>query len=215
MTCEKIARANRAARGLQLRGRFVADLAPNSAGTEPGAAFAGAEPKMRRRPNRQVSDVMSSALITVRQDANVAEVLELSARKGVNHFPIVAGTRAIGLVCTCDLRDATPESNVWQYARHPPVSMSAHSPAQKAARLMREYTVGSVIVNDRNGLCGIVTRGDLAAAGPQLARLIRDSRCSSCDAITHLRPGPDGAQLCVDCEQRARGHNWFDFGAGD
>ncbi len=158
---------------------------------------------------------MSSALITVRQDAQVVEVLELSTRKGVNHFPIVAGSRAIGVVCTCDLRDAKPESNVWQYARHPPVSVSSHSPAQKAARLMSEYTIGSVVVNDRKGLCGIITRGDLVAAGSRLARLIQDCRCSCCGARTHLRPGPDGAQLCIECEERSRGHDWFDFGTGD
>lgn len=137
--------------------------------------------------NYLVSEVMSPAAVTVTPETRVAQVLQLSASKNIHHFPIVAGKKAIGLVCTCDLTDAATDGKVWQFARHPPVAVSPSSSARKVARLMNQYAVGSVVVTTDDGLCGIVTRRDLLSAEPRLAQLMGESHCTVCSSVAAPR----------------------------
>jgi hypothetical protein len=58
-------------------------------------------------------------------------------------------------------------------------------------------------------VAGIVTRADLAAAAPDLALLLAEGHCAACGAAEHLRSGPDGTYLCVDCRERSLPDDWF------
>jgi CBS domain-containing protein len=161
-----------------------------------------------------VSEIMSQPAVVIGPDWNVADVVALSERRNVHHFPIVERGELVGIVCTCDLRDAEPAKAVSSYARRDVATIRPERSATDAARLMAERAVGSAVVVGPDGVYGIVTRGDLLAradSGPLLA----EGHCVCCQDVKHLRPGPDGTFLCVDCAERARGDNWFDTGVGD
>jgi CBS domain-containing protein len=47
---------------------------------------------------RSIEEVMSSPLITVEKDADIAEATELMIRKGIRRLPVVEGERLVGIV---------------------------------------------------------------------------------------------------------------------
>lgn len=63
-------------------------------------------------------------------------------------------------------------------------------------------SVGSLVVVDRSGVLGIVTCEDLRALSPEMSQLLEAARCVHCSAGSHLRPGPNGHLVCVDCLAR-------------
>jgi predicted transcriptional regulator len=161
-----------------------------------------------------VSDVMTQPAFVIGPDWPVADVFELAERRQVHHFPIVERGSLVGFVCTCDLRDADPFAIVKSFARREVTTIAPTSSAADAARLMAERAVGSAVVVGPEGIYGIVTRQalqDLADAKSLLA----EGYCAACGSSEHLRSGPDGAHLCVECGERAHGENWFDTGVGD
>jgi hemerythrin-like domain-containing protein len=58
--------------------------------------------------------MMGPTLITIGSDASVAEALQLARSNQVHHLPVLSGSELVGLMCTCDVRDAAPESLVAQ-----------------------------------------------------------------------------------------------------
>jgi CBS domain-containing protein len=161
-----------------------------------------------------VSTVMSQPVLTVGPDAQVCELFELSERRQVHHFPIVEDGVLFGIVCTCDLRDAPPDTPVRVLARREVATIEPTRTSGDAARVMAERAVGSALVVGAEGICGIVTRADLQHLADAASRLA-EGHCAACGGDQHLRPGPDGAFLCMDCKQRSRGEDWFDTGVGD
>jgi predicted transcriptional regulator len=165
--------------------------------------------------NQTVSDSMSLPVLTVGPDARVGEVLALADSNGVHHFPLVAGGKLVGIVCTCDLQELSPEAKVMQAAWRFVVTVPLESMLIDAARLMALHGVGSVVVMNAGHIGGIVTREDCIRAAPELEQLLWDARCVACGSRFHLRPGPDGHCICHDCQVRARDGAWLDLGGGD
>lgn len=161
-----------------------------------------------------VLSIMTRPVLTIDADAEVSTVLTLAAREHVHHFPIVDRGTLIGLVCTCDLEEAQADAVASSFSKRDVVTIPGWESTEKAARLMRDHAVGSVVVTGVGGVCGIVTREDITRY-PELASLLEEGRCAACSCRAHLRPGPDGAFLCAECSQRAKGDDWFDLGVGD
>lgn len=158
---------------------------------------------------------MHQPVIGVAPGASVEEVLALAREKRIHHIPIVKKGRVLGLVCTCDLNEARSSLPALQLARRNVVTALPSCSAGDAARLMVQNAVGSVLIANRDGLWGIVTRKDLAEAGPDLAELLVGNACAACGAGQHLRPGPGETFLCVACTERANASHWYDDGGGD
>lgn len=165
-------------------------------------------------PTESVADVMSQPALVIDPEWAVSEVFWLAELKQFHHFPVVERGSLVGIVCTCDLRDASPGERVRDYARRDVATIAPTCDAVDAARLMAERAVGSAVVVGPDGIRGIVTRGDLQTRAQPKHRLA-GSCCAACATHEHLRSGPDGAFLCVDCAERAHGENWFDLGVGD
>lgn len=161
-----------------------------------------------------VSDVMSRPAVVIGPECAVSDVFALAESRRVHHFPIVEGEKLVGIVCTCDLRDAPPQQHVRVYAHGDVAIIAPTRSAVDAARLMAERAVGSAVVVGPEGVCGIVTREDLVNR-PETKELLAEGHCVACHSYKHLRSGPDGTFLCADCDERARGASWFDIGAGD
>lgn len=161
-----------------------------------------------------VSDLMSQPALVIGPDWQVADVYDLAERKRAHHFPIVDGSTLLGIVCTCDLRNAAPAQTVREYVRRNVATIAPTREAADAARLMAERAVGSAVVVGSEGILGILTREDLQN-DLNTRHLLADGQCSACGTFKHLRSGPDGAFLCVDCADRAHVDNWLDLGEGD
>lgn len=147
-----------------------------------------------------VSELMKAPVVTIEPEARAEAVLALARAYGVHHFPIVAHDKLVGMVCTCDLQELTPDAHVMQVAWRHVVTLPPDGSLGDAARLMALQGVGSVVVLDANGVCGIVTREDLALANAQLDHLLLEARCATCGARRHLRPASDGQCICQNCQ---------------
>jgi predicted transcriptional regulator len=159
-----------------------------------------------------VAELMSPNVLTIGPMTRAHEVLSLAHERGVHHFPIVDEARLVGIVCTCDLEELGPDQGVLQVAWRHVVTIPPSSPVSDAARLMALQGVGSVVVTDERGVCGIVTREDLVRADPELDKLLLEAHCAACGARSHLRPGPDGQCLCQSCQVRAKDGTGLDVG---
>jgi len=159
-----------------------------------------------------VSKLMTAPVVTIGPDALAEEVLALARAKGIHHFPIVRESRLVGIVCTCDLQELRPDARVQQVAWRHVVTLRPESAVVDAAHLMTTQGVGSIVISDANGICGIVTREDLLRESPELVQVLGDARCTACGARKHLRPGPGGQCLCQGCHSRARDGAELDIG---
>jgi predicted transcriptional regulator len=164
---------------------------------------------------QMVSELMSQPVISVGPGASVEEVRTLAKSRGVHHVPIVQRGKVLGVVCTCDLNDASPDLRVLQLARRNLVTAEPNCSATDAAKLMKDNAVGSVLIANRDGLWGIVTRDDLSRADAQLARSLAELECAACHSKHHLRQSAGDTLLCVACAERASSAHWFDEGGGD
>jgi len=162
-----------------------------------------------------VSEIMSKPAVTIEPGARVEDVFGLAERRDVHHFPIVDQGALVGLVCTCDLRDAAPHSSALDLAHQRVVTISPDGYADDAARLMAREAVGSVVVVGSEGVVGMLTREDVERSAPELAALIAEGHCSACGTRHHLKPGPNGQFLCSDCLERGSTDPWFDTPALD
>ena len=156
--------------------------------------------------------VMSRPLVVLQAFDTVEEALSTAREHHVHHFPVYGRDQLIGMVCTCDLQEATPEQHVAEMMR-PAVTIPASRSAADAALLMKAADVGSVLVLDWNGRpCGIVTRGDLN--GEPADSILEDCRCECCGTTHHLHRY-EGRQLCFSCKERAGEPQAFETGGGD
>lgn len=163
---------------------------------------------------QMVSELMSQPVVSVGPGARVEEVRALAKSRGVHHVPIVQRGKVLGVVCTCDLGDASPDVRVLQLARRNLVTALPSCSASDAAKLMKDNAVGSVLISNRDGLWGIVTRDDLSRADAELARSLAELECSACHSKHHLRQSSGDTLLCVACAERANSAHWFDEGGG-
>jgi predicted transcriptional regulator len=149
---------------------------------------------------RSVADVMSRPVIVIGPETRAADVLAAAESEHIHHFPVVNAGELVGFVCTCDLAQAAPQDAVMPFAWHYPATVSPSCPVHDAARLLLLHGVGSLVIVDAGGICGIVTCDDLRRASPELEALLEPARCAACGAGAHLHPGPDGKPLCVRCK---------------
>jgi CBS domain-containing protein len=172
-----------------------------------------AQPTSSRSQPAPLPIVMSRPLVVLHAFDSVSDALATAREHHVHHFPVYGHEQLVGMVCTCDLQEASLDQPVAEVMR-PAVTIPASRSAADAAMLMKAADVGSVLVLDwNNRACGIVTRGDLDGDGPADA-ILEDCRCECCGSTRHLHRYED-RQLCFSCRERAAEPNAFETGGGD
>lgn len=157
--------------------------------------------------------LMRQPLIALHVFDSVSAALDAAREHGVHHFPVCDRDRVVGMLCTCDLQEATPEQSVGDLM-HPPVTIGDDRLAADAAMLMLAADVGSVLVTAPDGVPrGIVTRSDLNGEA-QSAAILENCRCEACGTVRHLQRFAD-RRLCFSCRERALEPEAFDTGGGD
>src|SRR5262245_647271 len=156
----------------------------------------------RRNGDRRVTELMSWALLTAPATMSCREARALAAARAVHHIPVLDGGVMVGIVCTCDLREAREDEPLGRRMRSPVATITANAASNEALATMRRHDVGALPVLYHGFLIGIVTAGDLVRAHV-LGEEERPS-CRACGAHHHVRQGEDGSQLCVGCREKRR-----------
>jgi hemerythrin-like domain-containing protein len=146
-----------------------------------------------------LAELIRPTLVMIGDDASVAQALQVARAHQLHHLPVLRGSTLAGLMCTCDVRDALPESRVASWMSAPPVTLDASASLEAAARTMQDQQVGSVIVTIDGQPRGIVTRGDLLRVKPSTEDILTGGRCECCGLTRHLTTAGDGRTFCIYC----------------
>ncbi len=173
----------------------------------PATADERAEPSGRPA---SVADAMSWGPVTVSPDAPALFAVSLATSKGFAHLPVRAGGQLVGMLCTCDLRDASPRTVVAERMSVPVHVTEEDETLRSAATRMKVLDIGCLPVVVAGRIYGILTRGDLRRAG-----LLRgDLACVTCGSRHHVR-----GQFCLECLDSVEPGPFFehyvDIGGGD
>lgn len=164
----------------------------------------------------RVAQVMTHPLRVLPPETTVLHALDYARCWGVHHLPVgrtesVLGV--LGVLCTCDLREARLTDKLGQVVRRPPLTIDAHASCRAAAERMREHLVNSLLVTEAGCVVGIITRTDLASFSAD--RPLRGVCCWCCGETRHLTRDEYGQLLCAECRERALVPELFDTGGGD
>jgi len=162
-----------------------------------------------------ISRVMKQPVVCVESVMNVIDALQVAKDHNIHHLVVMANDTLQGVVCTCDLRDASLTTPVEAVMHRDVATVTPDASPHEAAELMVNRRVGSVIVTKGQRPVGVVTRLDLSEHDPVIRELISECKCAACGSHQHLRSGTDGEYLCVSCLDRASPDGWFDLGTGD
>ena len=138
-----------------------------------------------------VADIMTREVVAVSPEATAREAARLMAEAGVSGLPVVIGRAVVGVVSLKDLLrclslpgDATPaalvarllapadcpvpspapapgDRSIAALMTSPPVVVGPDTPRSQAAGIMAAQGINRLPVVDGNGLCGLVSRGDV------------------------------------------------------
>lgn len=158
--------------------------------------------------------LMQHPVVELDPDTEVGFALDVATTLHTHYFPLMREGSLVGIVCTCDLDDAPRGQHICELSHPDVLTVPANIELDDVARLMRERVVGSAVVMDGSGMCGLVTREALAKASPEWAAYFADQHCEACGALTHLRRCHDEGLLCCSCAARAHDADWQETGTG-
>ncbi len=133
------------------------------------------------RPAARVADVMSTALICVRDTDTVGAALEEMRRATFHHLPVVdEHLNLIGVLSSSDVGEGlltlAPGERIGRSMSRSVVTVTPETTTTRAMSLMMENGFRSLPVVDSDGhLIGIVTETDLRRRSPSSRGTTRDS----------------------------------------
>jgi CBS domain-containing protein len=143
----------------------------------------------------RVESVMSWPAIVAEPSLTTDLAMRAAREHRIHHLPVVLNGDLIGVVCTCDLAEASPGDALALHMRDRAITISPHATLREAAERMDDYQINS-LVTLWHSCWGIVTRGDLIRAGAARRRV-----CKSCGDGHHVRRHPlyPGLFFCNEC----------------
>ena len=151
-----------------------------------------------------LTDFKLDRIVTAKAHSLLISVQELARKNGVHHVPVLHHERLVGMVCTCDMMFAPPDTQVRDVMKSP-VTVALNRSLDEAASLMKERGVGSVVLLRGTTPCGIVTRRDVFSVAPDVAERSALPRCACCGSARHLRTSGEGNVLCIFCAGHQEG----------
>lgn len=115
-----------------------------------------------KKPDLKVSDLMTTALMTINADEPLSEAkidMELGL---VHHLPVIDDRgRLVGIVSDRDITRRSDKKRVADVMSRDVVTTRPDAPAHLAASMMLDFRIGSVpVVDDAGTLIGVVTLTD-------------------------------------------------------
>lgn len=111
-----------------------------------------------------VRDVMNKA-VTIGPEAGIEEVARLISQKGVNHIPVVAKGKLVGIVTSWDIAKAvgSGKHNLSDIATRNVITARPNETLEIAAEKLQRYKISALPVIDNDGeVLGIVTAEDVS-----------------------------------------------------
>ena len=138
-----------------------------------------------------VSEIMSRELVTISSDKRVSQALQLMQQRQIRHLPVMEGGRMVGWITSRDLREVLLASmmekiTVADVMIKAPISVTADTGVEEAARLAQEHKIGGMPVLEGDRLVGVITMLDLIGAFLTLLSLLRTS--SRLDLLLEDKP---------------------------
>ena len=132
--------------------------------------------RMKRQiAQRKVGEVMTKEAVTVTPDTDIRTLKALFEKHDYNNFPVVDGEDAVGVVSKLDLLNAFCPGLTYEledvrrmHGRTVSdimtaniISVGPNDPVSKAANMMVEYKLRSLLVTENGRLKGIISRNDI------------------------------------------------------
>ena len=116
-------------------------------------------------PVKTASEIMSLPVRTISPDTSVDRAREMMLRYGHSGFPVMEGTRLLGIISRRDLEKASHHglghAPVKGYMNKRPLTVPHNETVRNIQALMIEHNVGRLPVMDGDAIIGIVTRTDV------------------------------------------------------
>ena len=124
-----------------------------------------------------VQEIMSTDVKTLERNDNLSLAQDIMKQERIRHFPVLAGSRVVGVVSQRDLLHATlgfvmdygeksekaylASVVVKEVMTDPAVTISPQASIKEAAALMVQRRIGCLPVVENDRLMGIVTETDI------------------------------------------------------
>jgi predicted transcriptional regulator len=125
-------------------------------------------------PHATLERLSRHAWISITDDISVSDALAVVRAHRVHHLPVTRGNDLVGILCSCDLHAALPETPVNAIMRRPVVALDHNASLLDAVSRMNAHGIGSVALMDETRACAVLTRADVLLAQPELAPLFVD-----------------------------------------
>ena len=181
-------------------------------------------PASQGGPEVEVKDVMSSPVVTVKEDDNVTKVAKTMVRKGIGSVVVVDKKRKpLGMITEKDIvRRVAAEGlhptkmKAAKIMSKPLRTVEPTLDVREAARRMKQAKVKRFAVMEAGKLVGIVTGTDILEITPALIDVMEEKSkirplaepretsalagyCDECGAWSDNLKSRDGSFLCADC----------------
>lgn len=138
----------------------------------------------------KVSELMTTGVMTVRDDDDVEEAARVLARHRISGLPVVNGNGAlVGLVTEHDLISKQGK-NVADIMSRSLISVSPETPVEEVAHLLTNRRIRRVPVIDGDRLVGIVSRSDL------VKQIAMRWVCHTCGEVVQSSALPEQCPAC-------------------
>lgn len=175
-------------------------------------------------PEVEVKDVMSSPVVTVREDENVTKVAKTMARKGVGSVVVVDRKRKpLGMITEKDVVHRVAAKGLHpnkikaaKIMSKPLRTVDPTLDVREAARRMKQAKVKRFAVMEAGRLVGVVTGTDIVDITPALIDVMEEKSkirplvepretsalagyCDECGTWSDNLKSRDGSFLCSEC----------------
>jgi acetoin utilization protein AcuB len=112
-----------------------------------------------------VSEAMNRAVVAIEPDETIESAAEIARATGAEHLLVLDEQTLVGILCTCDLRAASPGETVSDCMSLPVVTVRPDTPLEDVALTMEECAVGCIPVALGGLILGIVSDDELVRCG--------------------------------------------------
>lgn len=114
-------------------------------------------------------DIMTRRVLTLDEDATVADAEKMLADSGFHHLPVTSGDgRILAILSDRDLlrallkRGDIRHHKVTQYASRPVLCVHKGTDIRQTSNILYQYNIGALpVIDDNQLLSGIITRSDI------------------------------------------------------
>jgi predicted transcriptional regulator len=158
-----------------------------------------------------VTELMRAPIITVHEQSQVCDVLELTEKCGVHYIAVQRDGRLLGRACACELWESRPADVMASFTRRLLATFSHDTSLAEAAAVLSPGMDWTFVV-DGAGVIGLVTLNELRQALAGGLDSGREYRCAACGADHNLQLSRNEDLLCPDCCDGCQFVDWYDLG---